>query len=60
VTEAIYRFTDEHGDHEHVNYTGPYDFKRPITCKACLDALEAQRVDLCEKYGWKQWPFPKE
>lgn len=58
--ERLYEFTDENGKHRHVLYSGPYDHRRPITCPACLDALERQRVELCQKYGWKEWPLPVE
>jgi hypothetical protein len=52
-----YEFTDKLGKHIHLRHTGPYDFHMKIECPACLDRLAAQRLELCQKYGWSTWPF---
>ncbi len=54
MTVQIY--TDEFGEHAHTSYGNPYDPKRPITCAACIAAVRLWRQELCEKYGWDQWP----
>jgi hypothetical protein len=43
-------------EHQHETETGAFDFKRKVSCPACLDYLEAKRLLLCQKYGWSKWP----
>lgn len=57
---GTYEFDDELGHHIHKQYSGAYDPRMKITCPVCLDRLAQQRLQLCEKYGWKQWPLPIE
>ena len=51
-----YEFEDKLGHHVHPVRTGPYK-REPVTCPACLDSIHQQRVALCKRYGWTEWPF---
>lgn len=52
---SMYEFTDKLGKHVHTWEPGPYKAE-PITCPACLDRLDALHIELCQKYGWSEWP----
>lgn len=48
-------------DHNHKGQLGPpYEAKKPITCPDCVKEMLLYRAGLCEKYGWKYWPWGKD
>ena len=52
----MFEFDDKLGHHTHKIESGPFVFNVPITCPACLDRLDALHIELCQKYGWTEWP----
>lgn len=42
--------------HNHVSEGSPYDHNKPVDCPDCINELWAIRDELCEKYGWSEWP----
>lgn len=49
-------YKDEYGEHVHHSYGSPYDHKKKIDCLACIAKITEFRNELCEKYGWEEWP----
>lgn len=53
----MYEFDDEEGHHVHSTLFGPpYDAKKKLTCTTCLGAAGRFKQQLCDKYGWSEWP----